>query len=138
MAYEFYSEGPQGRIKKVVQYTQLKNSGENYFNLGFGDWDEINQEVNDKVVSNNNDRQKILATVAATILEFVKHYPDAIVIVAGSTPSRTRLYQIAIKEYFLEINENFELQGFREGGWEVFNKNHNKYQAFSVTSRKKT
>src|ERR1019366_4420596 len=110
--YEFYSEGPNGRIKKVVHYTELKQFGENYFNLGFGDWNEITNEVNYLAVSNNDDREKILATVAATMLEFIKYYPDAIVMLIGSTPSRTRLYQIAIRENFEEISEQFEIQGF--------------------------
>ena len=33
--FEFYSEGPNGKIRKVILFTPLGNSN---FNLGFGDW----------------------------------------------------------------------------------------------------
>lgn len=59
--YEFLSEGPNGTIKKVVLYQEIDD---NVFNLAFGDWDETNQKINDKARSNNNDRNKVLATVA--------------------------------------------------------------------------
>lgn len=54
--YKFLSEGPKGTIKKVVYYQAI---GENLFNLAFGDWDEQNQMINDKIRSNNNDRSGI-------------------------------------------------------------------------------
>jgi hypothetical protein len=34
--YEFYSEGPRGKIKKVIRYTPRNAGGITYFNLGFG------------------------------------------------------------------------------------------------------
>jgi hypothetical protein len=61
--YEFYSEGPKGRIKKVIYYQILSRWGDNIFNLAFGDWMENAKRVNDKIITNNNDRHKILATV---------------------------------------------------------------------------
>ncbi len=53
--YEFLSEGPKGTIKKVVHYQQLN---EHVFNLAFGDWDEVQQEIDDNIRSNNNDRER--------------------------------------------------------------------------------
>lgn len=91
--FEFLSEGPNGTIKKVVFFEDL---GEGTYNLAFGDWDEFRQQINDKARSNNNDRDKVVATVASTVIQFVKHYPSAFVIARGSTPARTRLYQIGI------------------------------------------
>ncbi len=135
-SYEFYSEGPRGRIKKVVQYRQLKNLNEKVFNLGFGDWDEKDQKVNDKVTSNNKDRQKILKTVAATVLDFTKHYPDATIYAEGATPSRTRLYQMSIATFWEEISEIFDTYGFRNGEWEPFEKGRN-YGAFVVKRKEK-
>ncbi len=73
MFYEFYSEGPKGKIKKVIQYRRFDNTDQNLFNLGFGDWIETEQRVDDKVTSNNNDREKVLSTVAATAIEFTDH-----------------------------------------------------------------
>ena len=56
--YEFYSEGPRGRIKKVVVYIQI---GPGLFNLGFGDWNEESRTPDDANRSNNGDRDQVLA-----------------------------------------------------------------------------
>jgi hypothetical protein len=68
MTFKFISEGPKGRIDKEIQYaeTLIKN----VYNLAFGDKNEINGEIDDKIISNNKDAQKILATVAASVLIF--------------------------------------------------------------------
>lgn len=68
--FEFISEGPKGRIKKIVQYSETNI--ENVFNLGFGDYDEETGEIDDKTISNNNDSEKILTTVAATVYAFIE------------------------------------------------------------------
>ena len=34
--YEFYSEGPRGRIKKAVEFQYLPAFGRNFFNLTLG------------------------------------------------------------------------------------------------------
>ena len=73
--YEFYSEGPRGRIKKTVIYSQIDG---NLFNLGFGDWNEELQGLDDSSRSNNGDRNKILATVASTALLFTNQFPEAL------------------------------------------------------------
>jgi hypothetical protein len=73
--YEFYSEGPKGCIKKVVHYQTLSRWRDNIYNLAFGDWIENAKKVNDKIITNNNDRQKILATVASIVLDFIQYHP---------------------------------------------------------------
>jgi hypothetical protein len=130
MSYEFYSEGPKGLIRKIILYKKL-DWDKNVFSLGFGDWDEKTQNVNDKVNSNNNDRDKILATVAATVLDFAKRHPGAIVYARGATPSRTRLYQMGIRAHWIEINMQFDIRGYRQGKWETFRLGNN-YEAFTV------
>lgn len=65
--YDFFSEGPRGRIKKGIFYLQIE---ENFFNLAFGDWNKELQDLDDSSRSNNGDRDKILATVAYTALDF--------------------------------------------------------------------
>ena len=129
--YEFYSEGPKGRIKKVIYYQILSRWGDNIFNLAFGDWMENAKRVNDKIITNNNDRQKILATVASTVIEFIKYHPGAIIYAEGSTPSRTRLYQMGITAYWHEITKQFEIFGFRVENWEPFQPGRN-YEAFAI------
>src|SRR5690242_851148 len=90
LMYKFLSRGPNGSIGKIVFYREVDD---HVFNLEFGDWDVGKQEVDDKARSNNNDRNKVIATVAGTVIEFIKYYPRATVFAKGSTPARTRLYR---------------------------------------------
>lgn len=129
--YLFYSEGPRGRITKGVMYSQL---GENLFNLSFGDWNEQKQELDDFSISNNGDRDKVLTTVASTILNFIRKYPDAQIFATGSTSVRTRLYQMGIANNFLEISVLFMIEGLIDGKWELFRRSRN-YEAFLIRQK---
>jgi hypothetical protein len=126
--YLFFSEGPRGTITKAVLYSQVE---ENLFNLGFGNWNEKLREVDDSTRSNNGDRDKILATVAFTTLDFTNQFPNALIVAEGSTPARTRLYQMGIASNLMEINEIFEIYGFLAGRTERFERGRN-YEAFLI------
>jgi hypothetical protein len=132
--FEFTSVGRKGEIPKIVQYseTNLKD----FYNLGFGDKDLQTGEVNDAVVSDNGDSQKVLATVAATVYAFTDKYPEAWIYATGSTKSRTRLYRIGLTTNLYEIINDFELYGQREGEWLEFTKGI-EYEAFLVRRRRK-
>jgi hypothetical protein len=132
--YEFYSEGPNGSIKKVVEYYRLQELETEVFNLAFGDWDEDKNRINDLSITNNADREKVLATVAATVADFIKDHPDAIIIATGSTSSRTRLYQMGIAKLWDEIRQHFEIQGYINDTWRPFQKGVN-YSAFLLKAR---
>jgi hypothetical protein len=128
--FEFESNGPNGRIKKVVRYSPRNVEGMTYFNLGFGDWNESEGRIDDSSTSNNQDTQKVLATVAATVLEFTAAYPDMLVYAQGSTPARTRLYQMGICSNFAQIEPILEIYALKKGGdWESFQMGTN-YVAF--------
>jgi hypothetical protein len=130
LIYTFDSFGPNGKIAKIVQYVSFYAAGITYFNLGFGDLNPVTGKIDDRAVSNNFDKEKVLATVAATVLEFTRKFPDALVYVRGSTPSRTRLYQIGISANFEEISTLLYVYGFVPGiGWQPYKKNSN-YFAF--------
>lgn len=107
------------------------------FNLAFGDWDEETQSLSDLARSNNNDRDKILATVAFTIFEFMENHTGSTVIAQGVTSSRTRLYQIGIKANWKEISLLFLVRGLTKGLWSDFELNKN-YDAFSITPKRKS
>jgi hypothetical protein len=126
--YEFISEGPKGNIKKVIRFTQIDTS---VFNLGFGDLDEETGEISDTIVSNNNDSRIVLATVAATVLDFTMHYPKAMVVAQGSSRSRTRLYRMGITNHWKEISINFEVYGLKDENWELFQERRD-YDAFLI------
>ncbi len=127
--FEFESDGPNGKIKKVVRYSPQNANGHTYFNLAFGDWNESTGVIDDSVISNNLDRDRILATVASTVLEFTSHFPDVPVYAQGSNATKTRLYQMGISANWAEIEPILLVFGFYKGKWELFHKNVN-YEAF--------
>lgn len=110
--YEFISEGPKGRIKKIVEYTET--STKNVYNLSFGDYDETTKSMNDLSVTNNGDSLKILATVASTVYAFIEKYPQAWILATGSTSVRTRLYRMGITNNLAEISEDFIVMGYNK------------------------
>ena len=130
--FEFVSVGRKGEIPKIVQYSQTNLK--NFYNLGFGDKDLQTGEVNDTVISDNGDSQKVLATVAATVYAFTNKYPEAWIYATGSTKSRIRLYRIGLTNNLGEIIEDFELYGQREGEWQEFVRGV-EYEAFLVKRR---
>ncbi len=83
-AFEFMSEGSKGSIRKRVEYQEMKqNTGFKFYNLAFGDINEETNNIDDTVVSDNGNTQKVLATVASTIFYFIEKYPDAIIRIKG-------------------------------------------------------
>ena len=135
LSFEFYSEGPNGRVKKIVRFSPRNSHGVTYFNLGFGDWNAGVNQVDDRIITNNQDRDKILATVALTVLDFTRQFPDVIVYARGSTPARTRLYQISLAINWEEIDRILQVYGFKNGKWHSFEKNIN-YEAFLIKRKK--
>lgn len=128
--YKFYSEGPKGKITKIVRFTKMEEFP-NVYNLGFGD--EIHGVVsfNDMIISNNGDRDLVLSTVANTVVDFTNYYGNCYIYAEGSTTSRTRLYQIGISSILDEVSIYFEVQGLIGDKWYYFQKNVN-YEAFLI------
>jgi hypothetical protein len=126
--YEFFSEGPAGRIRKVISYDPI---GENLYNLAFGDWNQQQKRADDSTRSNNGDRDKILYTVGYTTLGFLNLFPESHIFIQGSTPARTRLYQMRIAENIEIISEAFHVIGFIEEVWEAFRPRRN-YESFLI------
>ena len=134
MTFEFISEGPKGLIHKLVRYqpTNLKD----VYNLAFGDKDHTTGNIDDTVISNNSDSEKVLVTVVATVYAFTDKHPNVWIYATGSTKSRTRLYRMGIAKFFLEVNEDFEILGERNDNWESFSKNV-EYEGFLVRRKEK-
>lgn len=106
LSFEFHSDGPNGTIKKVIQFTKLKVPEApqlQVYNLGFGDFNEVTKKIDDLSISDNHDRSKILGTVANSVLDLFKEYPNAQVAFQGSTPARTRLYTIEISKNWSKV-----------------------------------
>jgi hypothetical protein len=129
MTFEFISDGPKGKISKLVQFTptNLKN----VYNLSFGDKNQETGEIDDKIISNNADAHKVLATVVASIYAFTDKYPDCWIYATGSSQSRTRLYRMGITKYFRETKKDFHIYGETGEDWEVFNRGK-EYSGFLI------
>jgi len=127
--FEFVSVGPKGKITKLVQYTPTNYK--DLFNLGFGDKNAETGEIDDGVISNNGDSEKVLATVVATLYAFTEKYPDAIVYATGSSESRTRLYRMGITRFISDAERDFEIFGELEEEWDEFKKDI-EYRGFLV------
>jgi hypothetical protein len=104
--FEFESIGPKGIIKKVARFSEI---GKNIYNFGFGDLDEATGEISDTVVSNNGDGDKVLITIASIIYDFTGIYTGAAVFIQGTTPARTRRYQMGINKFWTQISPVFEV-----------------------------
>jgi hypothetical protein len=127
--FEFVSEGLKGKISKIIQFTPANYH--NVYNLGFGDKDLMTGEIDDTVVSNNGDSEKVLGTVVASLYIFTDKNPDALIYAIGSTKSRSRLYQIGITKFIEKAKEDFIIYGQIQKEWYLFEKNIN-YDAFLV------
>ena len=134
MTFEFISEGPKGIIYKLVKFqpTNLKD----VYNLAFGDKDLSTGNIDDLVISNNGDSEKVLASVVSTIYAFTDKFPDAWIYATGSTKSRTRLYRMGITKFISEVEENFEVLGEQNDEWETFMKDV-EYESFLIRRKKK-
>ena len=133
--YAFERIGPNGVVLKVISFAPQNVDGVTYFNLGFGDADRLTGTVNDLIITDNKDTEKVLTTVAATVLEFTRHFPNMPVYAKGSTPVRTRLYQMGISANWKEIEPILNVFGFVNEAWQAFETNVN-YEAFLVFRKK--
>ncbi len=127
--FEFVSIGEKGQIKKLIKFseTHLKD----FYNLGFGDKNEETNEIDDKVVSNNGDSERVLATVVSAVYAFTDKNPEAWVYATGSTRSRTRLYRMGISKYYEKVIKDFEIYGLIDDQWFDFEKGTD-FDAFVV------
>lgn len=130
--HRFLSFGPNGSIAKLIIFSEYIVS-DNIYNLALVD--VINEtELSDTHFSNNNDIYKILATVAQTVIEYTKIYPERKIFFEGSDDENKRnsAYQSAISRYYHILSKEFNIEGFLSDGIkEQFNPN-NRYKGFLV------
>lgn len=120
-SFSFISEGKNGKIEKVIRYEKITDD---VFNLGFGDKDPITGKINDKVVTNNGDTEKVLATVVSIVFTFTERNPNAYIYATGSNHVRNRLYRRGITKYLSEALDTFAIYGMLPNQeFEIFNPN---------------
>ena len=107
--FTFISEGRYGRLTKILIFEELKRIN-NTVNLALGTVLD-NQKIDFTGITNNGDKNKILATVAAIVYNFNEIYPDVGIYVSGSDTRRTILYQRAIAYAYDELTLTFNIHG---------------------------
>lgn len=132
--FEFNSIGARGKIKKVIIFQKM---GPNFFNLAFGDWDKKISKIDSSARSNNGDRDKILATVASVVHEFLKSHVNATILLQGATAAKTRLYQMGINKHFPEISRYCIVEGLAGDTFEQFQPGKS-FEMFKVKRVEKT
>jgi hypothetical protein len=63
-------------------------------------------------------------------------HPGAVLFAEGSTPARTRLYQMGIRSNWHAISPSFDVLGLTTAGWEPLAPNNN-YKAFALKAKEK-
>lgn len=144
--YRFYftSKG-KNKILKAIHYDyidELKNTL--LFNLGFGDYDCMNNTILDEEVTCNGDHYKVFYTVLNTVPRLFTAHGDAILLVQGSDSMpeyinkcranctrdckdqdckkahrRIRIYRNFVNKNFDILNDEYDFQGsealYKEG-----------------------
>lgn len=118
MIFEFISEGPKGKIPKLIKISETTLKG--FYNLAFGDKNAETYDIDDNVVSNNGDSEQVLATVVSAVYAFTDAEKEAWVYATGSTKVRTKLYRRGITKYISEVRKDFEVFGLLNGEWQEF------------------
>ena len=131
--FEFLSEGPKGKIDKLIQFSLVNQN--RLYNLAFGDKDPFTGDINDRAITDNGDSEKVLATVVAAVYAFCDRFPDAWIYATGSTASRTRLYRMGINKFYDVVEADFEIFGQAKSEWERYQKGKD-YEAFVIQRKK--
>ena len=131
--YEFDSIGEKRVVHKQVKFSP--GFIPDFYWLALVDLLD-DGSVSDSSRPNQGDVERVLATVLQTMLTFFKQYPTASVAFAGSTESRTRLYNIAIIRELNNARDTFTIQGYIDGKFEVYSPNK-AYTGFAVSLKKR-
>ena len=108
--YIFESKGEQRSILKGIVFSQFEG---NLWNLAFGDIQ--NGDINDSVVSNNQDIVKIIGTIAKIVYEFSNQYPNRDILINPVDDKRKKLYNHVFRRHFDTIKLDFHVTGISDG-----------------------
>ncbi|MCE7069106.1 hypothetical protein LZG74_02265 [Dyadobacter sp. CY327] len=113
----FFSIGELGMVELRIRIT-LMDAETRFYNVGFGVWNTLKGDIDDKVTIRNGDTDRILATVGQRALEFLRSNPRANIAATGSVlpgelALRTRKYQMGINAYYHELIAYCNIYGFK-------------------------
>jgi hypothetical protein len=112
MTFKFFSNGSKGGIWKVVQFSPVRRRA--YCNLAFGDL-QADGTVDGRQLTDNGDRNKVIATVAYVLSLFLDHHARTRVIFQGSTPVHTRWYRMFIHQLLPGLPHEYSVEGLQRG-----------------------
>jgi hypothetical protein len=135
--FTFFSEGRYGSLLKIVRFDLIPFRAKTY-NLSLGTVVSTN-EVDYNTITNNGDRNRVLATVALIIYIFLEKHPECKIYITGNDARRTILYQRAITYGYKELNQSLNIYGDISNeeqlfDFEVFDLTKN-YNGFLIESR---
>jgi len=109
--FRFISSGDED-ITKVISISPI-NSVDNWYNLGFGNLEEKDGQsiVNDTAEKNNNDYDRVLATVFMSALYLFTLRPDAVIVFFGNTMHKHRIYKQKISANLESLTEDLKISG---------------------------
>jgi hypothetical protein len=126
--FTFKSTGKQ-TIFKIVLFNPTTEP--NIYSVTLGNLqDDASIDVSAK--DGNGDGEFVLSTVAKAIAFFLSDYPEASIIIEGTTPIRTRLFQIAISRELDDLGTYFDIRGLDGTKLEIFQPGKT-YQGFVIS-----
>lgn len=109
LVFSFISESKDKRIEKLIMYDPIEVD---LYNLAFGDRkNKDTLDIDDKIVSNNNDFSKIFSTIVHTFPKFFEKNPASSIFFQGSTKQRTKVYGWIISRRYKEFNLEYDIFG---------------------------
>jgi hypothetical protein len=110
--FDFISLGKHGPIRKRIAF--IATDLTNVYNMAFGNHIE-NDKIDDYSISDNGDRNKILATLVRVIDLYTDKYPERWIYFEGSTKGRNRLYRMAIGLNLEELSDKYKIYAKVDG-----------------------
>jgi|GEM_PF-530375 hypothetical protein len=130
--FRFKSKGPVGLITKEIRFAELPDSG--MYSVHMGDIKQ-NGDFDQSAISNNGDRNRVLATVIVAIEIYTKKYPARSILIGGFNEQRARLFRMAIGVNFERISRVFTVLEVLDGRFLPF-KPDTKSTVFHLRRRK--
>ncbi len=107
--YYFFSIGEKGCIKMVAQF--IESPVKRIYQFRFGVIDKTTGVIDEYIVANNNDTNKILNTIVWILYNFTNRFPECLIRFSGSTKVRTRLFLMWLTRNWDFANKYFIIFG---------------------------
>lgn len=125
----YFASSADGKIDKVLLFKHLDDP--EVFEITLGNL-RTDGSIDVDGSGDHGDAALVLSTVAKAIEFFLSDHPEAEIFIEGTTPGRTRLYQMAIVRELDDLGRYFDVSGFTGSREEFFQSGRN-YQSFTIS-----